>query len=143
MGILDTLAKGTAAATSNKPATGNSEGKPDRKPSQIWVNVGATLEGAGQDGENLFVSLPSGIPLDDMRPVKVTGSNQHSIQLKQVKNALLDELQKLGASMEPGERRVVPLSVEIYRVANPAQIGTSDTNPLMAALARQLGDSED
>ena len=142
MGILDTLAKGTTAA-SNTPATGNSEGKPDRKPSQIWVNVGASLQGVGQDGEDLFVSLPSGIPLDDMKPVKVTGSTPNSIQLKQVKNSLLSELQKLGASMEPGERRVVPLSVEIYRVAQPSQTGTADSNPLLAALARSLGGDED
>ena len=132
MGILDTLASQTTkpAATDKPAAPAN-----DRKPSEIWLNVGVNIPGAGEDGADLFVSLPVGLPLDDMKPIVIRGSNQNSINLKQVKNALLDELQKLGASMTAGQRTTVPqLSVEIYRVAKPEQTGDVDSNPLLKQL---------
>lgn len=131
MGILDTLAAPNTAATA---AAATTAAKPERTPSQIWGNIGVNLPGAGEDGKDLFISLPMGLPLDDMKPVKISGTNKHSIQLKQVKNALLEELQQLGASLEPGERRIVPLQVEIYRVAQPEQAGSVANNPLIAAL---------
>lgn len=133
MGILDTL------AAQNKPAATNQAGSAtpstERKSSQVWLNVGVTIPGAGDDGSDLFVSLPVGLPLDDMKPIVIRGSNQNSINLKQVKNMLLDELQKLGASMQPGQRQAVSqLGVEIYRVAQPEQVGTAEGNPLIAGL---------
>ena len=139
MGILDTLAsqngstKPAAAAQAAAPAT------TERKSSQVWLNVGVTIPGAGEDGADLFVSLPVGLPMDDMKPIVIRGSNQNSINLKQVKNMLLDELQKLGAAMSPGQRQAVPqLSVEVYRVAQPDQTGNAANNPLIAGLVGAL-----
>lgn len=133
MGILDTL-----AAQSTKPATTEAAGtpaKPERKSSEVWLNVGVTIPGAAEDGSDLFVSLPVGLPVDDMKAIQIRGTNQNSINLKQVKNMLLDEVQKLGASMKPGERKGIPqFSVEIYRVAQPDQVGTAEGNPLIAGL---------
>jgi len=130
MGILDTLATPAPAASATA-----SNAKPDRAPSQVWLNIGVNIPGAGEDGKDLFVSIPVGLPLDDMKPIQIRGTNQHSINLKQVKNTLLDELQKLGAGMTPGDRKCVPqLQVEIYRVAKPEQTGTAESNPLLAGL---------
>lgn len=133
MGILDTL-----ASQSTKPAaptSGAAAPSTERKSSQVWLNVGVNIPGAGEDGADLFVSLPVGIPLDDIKPIVIRGSNQNSINLKQVKNMLLDELQKLGAGMAPGQRQTVPqLGVEVYRVAQPEQTGTAEGNPLIAGL---------
>ena len=137
MGILDTLASQNtkSAAAQNAAPTPSTE----RKSSKVWLNVGVTIPGASEDGSDLFVSLPVGLPLDDMKPIVIRGSNQNSINLKQVKNMLLDELQKLGASMSPGQRRLVPqLEVEIYRVAQPDQVGTAENNPLIAGLFNAL-----
>lgn len=138
MSILDMLSNNNTTAAAASTTETAASGKTERKPSQIWANIGAVIPGAADDGSDLFVSLPSGLPLDDMKPVQVRGTNQNSIHLKQVKNTLLDELQKLGASMAPGERRVVPLQVEIYRVAQPEQQGSADSNPLMAGLLAQF-----
>lgn len=138
MGILDTLASQNGS-TSTKPAAAASS-TTERKSSQVWLNVGVNIPGAGEDGTDLFVSLPVGIPLDDIKPIVIRGSNQNSIHLKQVKNMLLDELQKLGAGMQPGGRQTIPqLGVEIYRVAQPEQQGTADSNPLIAGLFGALG----
>ena len=97
MGILDTLASQTDKKTAAAPAAAPST--TERKPSEVWLNVGVNIPGAGEDGADLFVSLPVGLPLDDMKAIQIRGSNQNSINLKQVKNALLDELQKLGVGM--------------------------------------------
>ena len=133
MGILDTLASNNTKPAATTQAAGSST--TERKSSQIWLNVGVTIPGAGEDGADLFVSLPVGLPMDDMKPIVIRGTNQNSVNLKQVKNMLLDELQKLGASMQPGQRQTVPqLSVEIYRVAQPEQTGTAENNPLIAGL---------
>ena len=136
MGILDTLAAQATKSAAAQAAPATTE---QRKSSQVWLNVGVTIPDAGEDGADLFVSLPVGLPLDDMKPVVIRGTNQNSINLKQVKNMLLDELQKLGASMAPGQRRLVPqLDVEIYRVAQPEQVGTAESNPLIAGLFNAL-----
>ena len=124
------------AAAAN--ASGNA--KPARESSKIWLNVGITLAGAGEDGEDLFVSLPVGIPLDDMKPQQIRGSKESWVQLAQTKNALLEAVQKAGSQLEAGERQILSeLSVEVYRKAEPAQEGTVETNPLLGALFAQLG----
>jgi hypothetical protein len=141
MGILETIARATKnEAPAAAAATNTAAAAPARAPSLIWLNVGVVLPGQGQDGEDLFLSLPVGLPIDDMKPVKVTGTNSNSIQMKQGKNLLLDEVQKAGANLKPGERLMLPqLSVELYRIGQPEQSGTPDNNPLIAALHKQLG----
>lgn len=151
MGILDSLARNTAAGTTasvvdNGAASTASapNGRADRKPADFWLNVGVNIPGGGPDGEDIFISLPTGIALDDMKPVAVKGTNQHSINLRQVKNMLLDEVQKLGTELKPGERRGIPqMTVELYRVAKPDQVGTPGNNPLIAGLMGALGGKSD
>jgi hypothetical protein len=141
MGILETIARATKGETTPAAAaaTNTASAAPVRAPSQVWLNVGVTIPGAGQDGEDLFVSLPVGLAMDDMKPVKITGTNSNSIQLKQVKNLLLDELQRAGQALKPGERRAIPtLSVELYRIGQPDQEGTAENNPLIKALQATL-----
>ena len=154
MGILDSRnnvrAAGTAvlgdirstvAASMN---TGNGQGSNGqqserRPPSLFWLNVGVTLEGAGKDGEDLFVSLPMGIPLDDMKMQEVRGNSPDWINLVQAKNALLEMLQSAAAGLQPGERVQIPqLSVELARKSEPSQQGNASTNSLIGLLHKQL-----
>lgn len=122
-----------------QPQTPAANGKPERKPSDFWLNVGVTLPGAGKDADgnpiDLFVNLPNGIPLDDMKPAKVTGSVEYQ-HLQQTKNAILEQLQKAAAAMAPGERIRVPLlTVELYRRKEDAPVqGNPEENPLLAQL---------
>lgn len=114
--------------------------KPERKTSDLWLNIGITIPGAGEDGGDLFVSLPTGIPLDDMKDQAVRGTNKQWIQLAQTKNALLAILRKQGTELEPGERVAVPeFSVELARRAEPDATGDAKTNPMVAALLAHLG----
>jgi hypothetical protein len=127
----DVAAAATKASQSAAPAT-------ERKPSDFWLNIGVTIP--GPDGEPLFVSLPIGLALDDMKPQAIRGSNQDWINLAQTKNTLLETLQQHAASMEPGERQTLDvLSVEIYRrkdTQTPATAG--EENPLVANLMASL-----
>lgn len=128
------LGKGEAPA-------GENNGR--RKPSDFWLNVGIVLELPNVETgemEEVFVSLPNGLALDDMQHVKVRGTNGAWQQLGQTKNALLDSLREACASLEPGERLPVQqLTCEIYRRAEPAQTGDAATNPMIKALFSTLG----
>lgn len=133
MGILDNVTRNNQG----NGKTGTTEGKrEERVPSKIWLNVGVPVT---IDGEVVFVSLPSGLPIDDMKQKKVSGGIDYA-NLMQCKNGLLEELQKLGSKLAPGERRIVPLEVEIYRVAEEqSATGDASDNPLLAAMFGQLG----
>lgn len=133
MSILDLQIESTQQ---RQPAQATTE----RKVSEFWLNVGVVLPGAGKpdaDGNptDLFVNLPNGIPLDDMKPAKVTGTNRDFIHLNQTKNAILEQLQKAAANLKPGERMRVPLlTVELARKADNSPTGTVEDNPLLSQL---------
>lgn len=133
MSILESVVAARTPAAVATPA------KADRVPTQFWLNVGVTLKGQGPDGADLFVSLPVGIALDDMKPVAIKGSSKSFIELQQTKNALLAATQAKAGTLSPGERCAVPeFTVEIARVSAPEQNGTVASNGLMAALMDQL-----
>jgi hypothetical protein len=122
----------------------------ERKPSNFWLNAGVWIEGKANDdgsaGDPLFVSLPMGIALDDMKPTAVKGSNQDWINLAQTKNEVLEFLQKHAASMAPGDRQFLSdpvigqFGLEIYRRNEPQQQAATDSsNPLVASLMSALG----
>lgn len=148
--ILDSVRRDMAAAAAQQgntvtPIHGEAGASNDqrRKPSDFWLNVGIVLKDAGKDEDgnptDLFISLPVGLPLDDMKPQKISGQNQDWIQLAQTKNKLLEELQKAAGSLQPGERAPVPmLSVELYRRNEPAQQGDPSSNSLVGALMQAL-----
>ncbi|WP_199097189.1 hypothetical protein [Dyella sp. ASV21] len=137
MSVLNNLRNDVAAASAKAAATANVTPIADRKHSDFWLNIGITID--GPDGEPLFVSLPVGLALDDMKPQAIKGTNQDWINLAQTKNALLEALQKHAASMEPGARQPIDcLQVELYRRNEPAQHGTTEGNPLVASLMATL-----
>lgn len=136
------IAAATAAAIRASRGEAGSLGT-ERKSSEFWLNVGIWVEGA--EGEPLFVSLPTGVALDDMKAQPIKGSNQDWINLAQTKNALLEFLQKHAASMEPGDRQplnepvIGEFGIEIYRRKDAvAAVGNTETNPLTASLMSSL-----
>ncbi len=109
--------------------------KPNRKPATFWVNVGVTVPSMGDDGGPVFVSLPVGIPLDDLKPAEVKGGNPKWVALQQAKNGLLALIQQQAAALNPGERKAMPhLTIELSR-ANGVQAATDDTGALSQAVA--------
>lgn len=103
-----------------------------RKPSEFWLNVGVQ---AGSE----FISLPVGLPLDDMKPAKANTNNAEWNQIAQAKNVLLEQIQQIAAQMEPGAEHELTLTVKLRRTAQNNE-PASENNPLAnAVLAALLG----
>ncbi len=135
--ILDSIRRGVDAQATKPSDDKGATVSNIRQPSNFWLNVGVTIK--GKDGEDVFISLPTGIALDDMKPQAVKGNNADWQQLAQTKNVLLEQLQQAAASLKPGERVNVPvLTVELYRRAEPAQTADPATNSLVASLMEKL-----
>lgn len=137
--LMSDLRRSLAGKQEEPAASTVTDIKAAKQKSNYWANIGITI-GAAEDGTGgTFVSLPQGIPLDDMKAVEIKGNNEDWIQLAQTKNELLALLQKAAANLKPGERITVPLEVELYRRAEPAQQAPATGNSMVDALRKQLG----
>lgn len=126
MSILNTV----AAAAAQTPATAGA--KPQRKPAELWVNIGLELPN-GQ-----FIKLPYNLPLDDMSKLEMRGQNQEWLQEAQARNMLLDVLKQQASSLEQGGSEIVgELKVQLFRRSADASVDEG-TNPLMQALMAAL-----
>ena len=76
---------------------------------KLWLNV-------GYDTGDRVITTPLGLAIDTMQPSQVRGQNQDYVEAMAAGNDLLEMLQKLGFSMEPGERRELTLKVFLQRV---------------------------
>ncbi len=106
----------------------------DLPKSQFWMNVGFTAEGAGAEGEDIFVSLPYGLPLDSMEHVNTKSKNADYTALQQARNSLLDQVKEAAATLQPGESMTVQLEVQIRRVEEEVEETVSTENKFMRSL---------
>lgn len=117
---------------------------PERKQSQVWINVGMYIPSVDDDGNEtqLFVSLPVSIPFDQMKTVEVKqNSSAKWKELAAAKNTLVEALQTLAAKTTPGQAIALPkLSVEMYHkqgIAAPNS-GPAEEGSLSDKLAKML-----
>lgn len=100
---------------------GQNTAKPnDKTPATLWLNVGVTVKNAA--GEDEFIQLPVGIPLDNHRDMPNTSFNA-------AKLALLKSFLTLAQDIPAGGTKNVPttnLTMQIRR---------TDPNPVAAASA--------
>lgn len=126
MSILNAVAQ----AASSTPAQTTT--KQNRKPAELWVNIGIELPN-GQ-----FIKLPYNLPLDDMNKLELRGQNQEWLQEAQARNMLLDVLKQQASSLEQGGSEVVAeLKVQLFRRSADASVDEGE-NPLMQALMAAL-----
>lgn len=134
------LNRNTTAATPFRPAAANPANRQgsskDRAPTMIWLNVGYKHVDE-TTGEEIFVSLPMGLPIDTMQEANVRGKNEDYVQLQQAKNALLTQLLQAAAELAEGETLDVDLDLQLRRVESaPSQQATPD-NRFIAAMANR------
>jgi len=93
----------------------------DKPKAKFWLNLGYTAQ--GEDGEDKFVSLPTGIPLDTQEPLDVKKINNDDFrQLRSAQNNLLEELIAYAEStLQPGQETVIQLQVQLRRVKEDAE----------------------
>lgn len=95
-------------------------GRTERKPSEHWLNIGLTVPGFGENGEDVFISF-GGIALDDMKPIEVKGNNPNWVKLQQAKAQLQQLVLTQAGALAPGQKTAIRLTCELSRAAKPAQ----------------------
>ena len=104
--------KGTVTLNTQLNAQPQTIQNQEQKNSEGWINVGYETESVTG---TCFVKLPLGIPLDNIQPSKISNPDSDFGQLLLAQNGLLADLQKKVKEMQPGERLIIPLQVELYR----------------------------
>ncbi len=106
---------------------GVSTSRKDLPKAQLWMNIGYVMavtvtlaDGTSEDREE-FVSLPVGIPLDTQEPKAITGTSDIYRKRVAAQNKLLEDAQKLGAELKPGEDAIIGdrtgLCIQIRRIS--------------------------
>lgn len=121
-------------SNSRKNVTTNDE----RASAKVWLNIGFISEYKDEDGKNVFISLPKGIALDTMPDVKVGNKDSDYNSILSTKNELKAMLLKAAESMAPGERQVINLSVELYKVSEPVERESTADKSGLTSLANNL-----
>ena len=102
-------------ASGNKASATETEQRPASK---VWINIGVETG----DDQYSFLSLPMGIPLDNMEPVKVpSAKNEDFRNFRLAQNDLLSQIQALAATLKPGEERILNLAVQIRHIEDAAE----------------------
>lgn len=129
---LAAQARARRAQLAQKPAaqaTGmiTDPAKEERKVPDFWVNVGYEMPDP-ETGENVFISLPVGINIDDLQPRKLNATDPRINQINAARNHLLRVLQEDAANMEAGTSVILDfLQVQLLRRTQEGK-GVLDTN---------------
>lgn len=106
-------------------------GKNDKTPNQVWANIGLPMDKT--DGTKGFVNLPYGVPCDGMKealpkiPDRASVQNQDYYNLRVHQHQLFAFFESKMNSLKPGERVVLPLQVELYRVKEGEELADVNT----------------
>jgi len=98
-------------------STAPSNSRADQPKAQLWLNIGYTAVGAGDEGDDRFVSLPVGIPLDTQEHVSTNSRNESYREFMSARNDLLDQIMTVAKDLAPGEDRILNLQIQLRRVA--------------------------
>lgn len=133
MGIEFGKTFGAAADTATTSARGASSN--DRPKAQFWLNIGYDAPGAGKDGEDMFVSLPVGIPLDTQEHVATNSRNEGYAQFQAARNNLLDQIMAVAGELGEGESKILNLQIQLRKVSGEREAPAAETNPFVRQLA--------
>lgn len=109
----------------------NARSSEERQDAKVWLNIGYYVTVHTDEGDVVkLVNLPMGMPLDTMKPVKITGQNEDWIKLQTARNQLLDEMQKVGAQLKPGETHDLTqpggLVIQLRRINENVEVKSQD-----------------
>lgn len=109
--------------------------KADKPVAQFWLNIGYGSGVVGADGVEKFVSLPMGIALDTMEPVKTNSSNVEYSAFMAAKNDLMEQILAVAEQLAPGEEKNLNLEIQLRRVAAPHEAIDPAQNAFVKKLA--------
>jgi hypothetical protein len=114
--------------------------QPEREPATIWMNIGYLVETGNEEQPTMFVSLPTGIAIDTMKPIEIKSRNQQFAAFQSARNDLLEQVKAAGAELKPGEERIIggengSLAIQLRHVNDPVVAPAADeTNPFAKKL---------
>lgn len=105
--------------------------------SEYWLNVGYEVHGKNDEGEDetVFISLPMGIALDSMKPVKTNSSNKRFTKIQQARNSLADQIMEFCKTLQPGETGNLNLKIQVRRISEEQSATASDDNEFACKLS--------
>lgn len=121
--ISNELLSSLEAAFGTEAETQVSNNKTDKVQAQVYLNPGITI--AGADGDDVFATLPFGIPIDTQNPKPMTTSAKLNKSIS-AGNKLLEILQEKAKDLKPGEAIKVNIPMELRR-RKSTDVGTDDT----------------
>ena len=132
MGIFDNQ---DAIAT---PAT-NGKNTVDRPKSQVWLNIGYTVEFETDEGEmqSHFVKLPFGLGLDTMNDSDLDSSSPEWLARTMAGIKFKNDLLEVAKKLAPGEERIISgkgtnqIQIQLKRVGKRAVAMSDDDNPFI------------
>lgn len=103
----------------------------------LWINVGVNMAAAEKDGEPIFVRLPRGVAVSDLKSRKIYDNMDPEFASQaNLMNQLIAEIQKKAATLKEGESIPINLEVQLYR--RQEESVKSDTPMENADLAKAL-----
>ena len=95
--------------------------KDERPKSQFWLNIGYETDVVDDNGENRFVSLATGIPLDNMERLQTNSRNREFAAFQAARNDLYDQIMDVAKSLEAGQSKIIAtadngLAIQIRRI---------------------------
>lgn len=118
-------------STNAAPAAATNRPKAD-----FWLNLGYESDHVNEEtGKRLFISLPTGIPLDTQEYVDTNVSNPQFAAMRSAQNDLLDQLVAHAQHLQPGEECLITVQVQLRRVKAPAAPINPDNNPLIKRMS--------
>lgn len=118
----------TFGAGNNNSSAASTSTTTDKPKAKFWLNIGYVAAGAGDDGEDRFVSLPVGIPLDTMEHVATNSRSDSYREFQSARNDLLDQIMSVAAELAPGQDQELNLTIQLRRVAEeqaPVEAGNN------------------
>lgn len=82
----------------------------------LWINVGVNMAAAEEGDSPIFVRLPRGVAVSDLKPRKIYDNMDPEFagQAK-LMNQLIAEIQKKALTLKEGESISINLEVQLYR----------------------------
>lgn len=120
----------------------NAGAQSEQPAAQFWINLGysqTVTNAETNEPEQVFVSLPYGIPLDTQKAFELKGS-PNMVKLRDAQNKLLDSMITAANKLAPGEERLIcvdettGLSVQMRRIKDPVTAVADADNELVVAI---------
>ena len=111
----------------------------DRPKSRFWINIGYDSGVLDEyTGNNKFVSLPAGIPLDGQERVNTNSRNAEFAAFQSARNDLLAQIMAVAENLQPGEEKLLQLQVQLRRVNDEAEEIPATENAFSQAAPKLL-----